>query len=105
MFDVEVANRHPVVGPGKGLCDQGVDLLIPCRDRIVHTGLDPVAVMGELQASVLDRAVPRDKKLHSSALWIRMEREAVRLKMVDQHLEWRDCPAGGSFFGQAQYFR
>ena len=71
----------------------------------MHPHLDQVAVVGELEAAVVDRTVPRDEKLDGSALRIRVEPDVVRLKMVNQHLEWRDRPVGRSFFGYAQHFR
>jgi hypothetical protein len=67
--------------------------------------LDQVAVMGELQAAVVDRAVARDEKLDGLALQIGMEPEVVGLEMVHQNLERRHRPVGRSFFGHTQHFR
>ena len=61
--------------------------------------------MGELEAAVVDRAVPGDEKLQGFCLRVGMEPEFIGFEMVDQLLERRDRSVGRSFFGHARQSR
>ena len=86
-IDVEVADRHAMIGPREGFRDKRADLRIPRRDGIVDADLDQFVVMGELDAAVVDRGIPRDEELDQLRLMVGVKPEVVSLEVRDEGLE------------------